>query len=156
MRNFKLINNAITFAQRKHEGQKDDSGDDYFHAHVFPVMEAVCSITGDSEMIAAAVLHDTIEDTDTTYPELVREFGKAVANLVMEVTHEGKKDEYGYYFPRLKTARGITIKLCDRASNICRMEPWSPERRQHYINKTKFWKDGSDNINNASLEGKNG
>ena len=85
MRDFKLIGKAMSFAERKHEGQKDDSGDDYYHAHVFPVMEAVSCVTGNSEVIAAAVLHDTIEDTGTTYDELVREFGRYIADLVMEV-----------------------------------------------------------------------
>jgi len=144
MRDFELIRRAMTFAERKHEGQKDDSGDDYYHAHVFPVMEAVSSITGNSEVIAAAILHDTVEDTDTTYAELVREFGKYVANLVMEVSREGTNDNYGYYFPRLKTANAILIKLCDRASNIGRMESWDEKRKAQYLKRTKFWKDGSD------------
>lgn len=135
---------AITFARDKHKGHLDDGGKDYFSNHCYKVMMAVETFTDDYEVIQAAVLHDTIEDTDTTYEELVELFGQRVADLVNEVTHEGKKDGYGYYFPRLDTKDGILIKLCDRASNVSRMGPWNRDRRQQYLKKTIFWKDGSD------------
>ncbi len=144
MRDFEKIRRAMRFATAAHKGQLDDSGIDYYEAHLFPVFEAVSCLNGETDVLCAALLHDTIEDTDTTYKDLAVAFGQRVADLVMEVTHEGEKDEYGRYFPRLKTADGITIKLCDRASNISRMEPWNEKRRQHYLDKTKFWKDGSD------------
>jgi len=149
------IEKARLFGMCKHEGQRDDSGQNYWGAHVFPVGEAMCRLTSDEDVVAAAYLHDTIEDTDTTYKELVKEFGKRVANLVMEVTHEGEKDNYGRYFPRLKTPEGIMIKLVDRASNISRMECWNKERRAQYIKKTKFWKDGTDRPYVPILEDKN-
>lgn len=136
----KRLRDAFLFARRKHEGQLDDTGEKYYDAHVFPVADAVAKFTSDDDVVIAAVLHDTIEDTDTTYEEIVELFGKRVADLVMEVTQEGKKDGYGYYFPRLKTAEGILIKLCDRASNVSRMQSWNRHRRQHYLRKTKFWK----------------
>lgn len=135
---------AIEFAREAHAGQLDDSGKDYFEAHVMQVGTSVSMFTMDEDIIVASYLHDVIEDTKFTYMELVDEFGLRVADLVNEVTHEGCKDEYGYYFPRLKTKEGILIKLCDRASNISRMEPWDEERQQQYLKRTKFWKDGSD------------
>ena len=58
----------------------------------------------------------------------------------MEVTHEGRKDEIGYYFPRLKTQRGIVLKFADRISNLSRMESWDDNRKNHYLRKSKFWK----------------
>lgn len=136
-----LLRKARDFAREKHKGQLDDNGENYYGTHLSPVMCAISELTSDIDIIRATVLHDTLEDTDTTYEELVREFGKRVADLVMEVTHEGKKDGYGYYFPRLKTAGGIMIKLCDRASNISRMQTWNRHRKQQYLKKTKFWKD---------------
>lgn len=138
------LKEAILFARKKHDGQLDDTGEDYYLVHLLPVATAVSTLSHDEDVVVAALLHDTVEDTDTTYEELVENFGKRVADLVMEVTQEGKKDNYGYYFPRLKTAEGILIKLCDRASNISRMQSWNRHRRQHYLNKTKFWKDGTD------------
>jgi hypothetical protein len=82
-------------------------------------------------------------ETECIYEELVKEFGKRVADLVLEVTHEGLKGDYGFFFPRLKSKEAILIKLVDRASNVSRMQCWSEKRQQSYLNKTKFWKDGS-------------
>lgn len=143
--NNKIISKAMEFGTKKHAGQLDDNGKDYFLEHCCKTAWLLIALVpNDLNLIAAAYLHDTLEDTDTTYDELVRDFNKDVADLVYEVTHEGKKDNYGYYFPRLKTQRGIMLKLADRLSNISRMEAWDDDRRQQYLNKTKFWKDGSD------------
>ncbi len=133
---------ARTFAAVRHSGQKDDDGNDYYMHHLVPVCEALMILTNDEEIIMAGVLHDTLEDTDTTYEELVENFGKRVADLVHEVTHEGTNDSYGFYFPRLKSADAILIKLVDRASNISRMDSWAGGRKKQYLKRTKFWKDG--------------
>jgi len=138
-----MIGNIIkarAFAAVAHSGQKDDNGDDYYMSHLVPVFNAITEFTNDEEIWMAAILHDTIEDTSVTYEKLVEEFGKRVADLVNEVTHEGKADGYGFYFPRLETAGGILIKLCDRASNVSRMQNWSEKRKAHYLSHTKFWK----------------
>lgn len=94
----------------------------------------------DENLIAAGYLHDTIEDTDPTYEELVDAFNLDVADLVMEVTQEGRKDSYGYYFPRLHSQRGITLKFADRLSNLTRLQSWSPKRRAQYLRRSSFWK----------------
>lgn len=131
---------AKDFAKKKHANQLDDSGKDYFEAHLVQVFNVLNQLTDDEDILSAGLLHDTIEDTNTTREELVKEFGKVVADLVMEVTHEGKKDKFGYYFPRLKTKDGITIKLADRNSNVSRMHSWGKQRQQQYLRKTKFWR----------------
>ncbi len=133
------IQKAELFAREKHISQLDDSGKPYF-GHLEQVARIVMLLTQDEDIIAAAFLHDTIEDTDTTYEDLEKEFGKRIADLVHEVTHDGQKDEVGYYFPRLKSQDAILIKFADRASNLSRMEPWTPQRRAHYLKKSKFWK----------------
>lgn len=148
-----MIGNLIkarTFAAVKHQLQKDDDGNDYYMHHLVPVCEALIVLTNDEEVLMAGILHDVLEDTDTTYEELVKEFGKRVADLVDEVTDEGKADSYGKYFPRLKSKDAIMIKLIDRASNISRMGSWNEKRKQHYLNKTKFWKDGHDMVKDFS------
>jgi len=127
------------FAQEKHKGQKDDSGLGYFGAHVLQVVEIVKLVTNDKSIIAAAYLHDTLEDTQTTAQEIEEKFGKRVRDLVEEVTHEGNKQD-GYYFPRLKSRDAILIKFADRLSNLSRMQTWDEERRKHYLKKSKFWK----------------
>lgn len=137
----KLLEKAISFAETKHKGQLDDSGNDYFTAHCLQVL-ALLAITQpkDVNLHCAAVLHDTIEDTETTFDELQKEFGNDISCLVNEVTHEGSKDYIGYYFPRLKTKRGILLKFADRLSNLSRMQPWDISRQEHYLKKSKFWK----------------
>ncbi len=135
-----LIERARKFAIERHNGQKDDSGIDYFEAHVEVVAELISIVTDDPNIIAAALLHDVVEDTNTTEVEVKNEFGEIVSNLVMEVTHEGKKESGGYYFPRLKTQQGMMIKFADRLSNISRLEPWSQKRRAQYLKRSKFWR----------------
>lgn len=136
-----LVRKAAEFARMKHGDTLDDSGEPYFEAHVVKVAELLRVVAPDDEtLLAAAYLHDTIEDTDTTYAELVQSFGGEVADLVMEVTQEGQKDSYGYYFPRLHSQRGITLKFADRLSNLTRMESWSPQRQAQYLRKSRFWK----------------
>lgn len=135
-----IIDKAEMFAQEKHKDQLDDSGKPYFN-HCAQVADIVSLVTNDPDIIAAAYLHDTLEDTKTTYEELVQEFSEKVANLVREVTHEGTKDNVGYYFPNLKTKDGILIKFADRLSNLSRMEGvWDIARQEHYLGKSKFWK----------------
>jgi myo-inositol-1(or 4)-monophosphatase len=131
---------ALKFAALKHHGQKDDSGEHYFIAHILQVYELCLVLTNDEDVVCAAILHDTLEDTKTTEWELEQEFGSRVASLVSELTHEGKQDEKGYYFPRLKSKEAIMIKLLDRASNISRMDAWDSKRQEHYLKKTKFWR----------------
>lgn len=135
-----LFERAFLFAREKHLGQLDDSGNDYFTAHIAQVVRILKQVTKDEKILAVAALHDTLEDTQTTLGELRQNFGDEVAELVYELTHEGKKDEKGYYFPRLKSQKAILIKFADRLSNLSRMEPWHQERREHYLKKSKFWR----------------
>ena len=140
-----ILNETLTFKARvfariKHAGQVDDCGKDYYEVHLQQVFYILLQITGDQDILSAGLLHDTLEDTQTTYEELVEHFGKRVADLVNEVTHEGKKDKKGFYFPRLKSRDAILLKFADRLSNLSRMESWTPDRQVHYLKKSKFWK----------------
>jgi (p)ppGpp synthase/HD superfamily hydrolase len=141
MRN--MVKKAMDFAIIAHHGQLDDEGRDYFMAHVGPVFKAVELFTKDEDILTASLLHDTVEDCGVTYETLVKTFSVRVADLVMEVTHDGTKDK-GYYFPRLHTKEGILIKLADRMSNVSRMDSWDKPRQEQYLKKTKFWKSSKD------------
>jgi len=135
-----IVKKAIKFARNKHGDVKDDCGKNYFEAHVLPVYKILRVVAKDDKnLLCAAILHDTIEDTNTGWCELSTEFGDDVANLVFEVTHEGEKDT-GYYFPRLQSRRAILLKFADRLSNLSRMESWSTKRQEQYLRKSKFWK----------------
>lgn len=135
------LHHANLFAKQKHKGQVDDDGNDYFETHCLQVMKILEMITNNHTILMAGLLHDTLEDTDTSYEELKSHFGVTVANLVNEVTHEGKKDEIGFTFPRLKSKDAILIKFADRLSNLSRMGSWNEKRQEHYLKKSKFWSD---------------
>lgn len=135
-----LVFKAHKFAKGKHGKQLDDSGLNYFDSHVQQVFILCSIVTEDEDILSASLLHDTIEDTETTYEELVAEFNKRIADLVMEVTHDGTKTA-GYIFPRLKSKDAILIKFADRLSNLSRMESWSEQRQAHYLKRSRFWKE---------------
>ena len=138
-----IVRRAAEFARAKHGDTLDDNGQLFFDAHPAKVAELLNVVAPkDENLIAAGYLHDTVEDTDTTYEELIEVFNRDVADLVMEVTQEGRKDNYGYYFPRLHSQRGITLKFADRLSNLSRLESWSPQRRDQYLRKSQFWRKG--------------
>lgn len=135
------LSKAVQFAKRKHGNQLDDDGKLYIN-HPITVCNLVQIVAPeDINLMCAAVLHDTIEDTDTTYEELVQEFNQDIADLVNEVTHEHNPVR-GYYFPRLYSQRGITLKFADRLSNVSRMDAWSEKRKAQYLRKSKFWLSG--------------
>lgn len=77
-----LLDRAVAFAAVKHSGQHRKGTNLPYITHVVEAMEIVSRMTEDEELRAAAVLHDTLEDTDTTKEELVRCFGQRVADLV--------------------------------------------------------------------------
>lgn len=136
-----IVRQAMEFGAKTHAEQLDDAGNDYFNAHCCQVYEIVKILYPDDfELQAAALLHDTLEDTDTTYEKLVTTFGADIAGLILEVTHERKEDNTGWYFPNLHSIRGIVLKFADRASNLSRMEGvWDAGRIEKYIKKSKFW-----------------
>lgn len=137
-----LIKKAILFGIQAHSGQFDDVGQDYFMAHcwqVFKIIEIVCP--DDFGLQAAALLHDTLEDTKTEYKDLYDNFGVDIADLVNEVTHERRADNTAWYYPRLNSIRGIILKFADRTSNLSRMEDaWDSDKIETYIRKSQFWK----------------
>ena len=131
-----IVTKARRFAKVCQSKEVDDAGKSYFAAHIVPLVEILKQVTKDADIISAAYLHDTIESyCGVTYDTLVQEFGPRIADLVNEVTKESNN-----CFPRLKTRDAIMIKFADRLSNISRMETWPKERREQYLNSSKFWK----------------
>ena len=81
--NSSLLDKAIIFAVNAHKNvERRGKGFPYI-AHPLEAMSIVASMTNDQELLAAACLHDVLEDTDTTYEELKNEFGQRVADLVL-------------------------------------------------------------------------
>lgn len=88
-----LLDRAIEFAAVKHAGQPRKGTRLPYFTHVMEAMEIVCRMTEDEEVRAAAVLHDTLEDTQTTKEELVRNFGQRVADLVAAESENKREDK---------------------------------------------------------------
>lgn len=81
-----LVNKAIEFSKEAHKNQKRKySGEPYF-VHCEAVANLVTNETSDEEIIAAAYLHDTIEDCGVTYEEIFKNFNSRIAQLVKELT----------------------------------------------------------------------
>ena len=81
----KTVKDAYDYAYKKHFSQKRITGDDYI-VHPLNVAWILTTVASDSEAIAAALLHDTIEDCDSTYEEIKSLFGENVAKIVDGVT----------------------------------------------------------------------
>lgn len=128
-----ILADAYKYARHAHEGQLDDDGTDHFD-HCEAVAEIIeLVMPHDVNLLAAAYLHDTLEDTDTTEQQLRQLFNDDVADLVIEVTKVDGE------FLNLKTERGVILKYADRLHNLSRMQVWSKEKRAKYVNKSKFW-----------------
>ena len=133
------MDKALDYASKKHKGQLDDRGRPYFFAHVIQVHDILLDVTDDEAVLCAGLLHDVIEDTETTYDELLHEFTKEIADLVMEVTHEGT-DYHDYYFPRLQSRKAILVQFADRLSNMTRMRDWPGDVQQSFLDDSVFWR----------------
>jgi GTP diphosphokinase / guanosine-3',5'-bis(diphosphate) 3'-diphosphatase len=137
---------AARFAAEKHAQQrrKGENGEPYFN-HLLEVAELITasSLDLDVELVMAAFLHDTVEDTGVTLAELEERFGKNVAALVAEVTDDKllpkeMRKALQVQTSHKKSARAQTLKLADKISNlraIVTSPPvgWNLERKQQYF-----------------------
>ena len=134
-----LIDRAVEYARAKHEGQKRKDGSPYI-IHPLAVAEIVAETGLDTDAILGAILHDCIEDTDSTYDEIARQFGSTVAALVEGVTkltrveystlEEQQMENLRKMFMAMsKDIRVILIKICDRLHNTRTMEYQTPAKQ---------------------------
>ena len=140
-----LIVRALEFAARKHAGQrrKGAAAEPYVN-HLAEVALLLAGVAGaDAALVAAGLLHDTVEDTETTRADLERAFGADVAALVAEVTDdkglakEERKRRQIEAAPG-KSDRAKMLKLADKTSNLRALVAsppvgWSLERRRAYV-----------------------
>jgi GTP pyrophosphokinase len=103
-----LIDRAYAFAERCHMGQLRRSGDPYI-THCLEVAIIVAGIDPTAQMICAALLHDVVEDSDTTIATVACEFGSDIADLVGRLAAPGMLDE--------SDRRVYVLKLADRLHN---------------------------------------
>ena len=133
------IQRAIRYAEKKHSAQKRKDGSPYI-IHPLAVAEIVAEIGLDTDAILGALLHDCIEDTDSTYDEISRQFGSTVAALVEGVTkltrveystlEEQQMENLRKMFMAMsRDIRVILIKIADRLHNTRTMQYQSPEKQ---------------------------
>ena len=143
--NPETLSKAYTFALNAHKDQKRDSGDPYL-THPVAVANILTDLKLDSATIATGLLHDTIEDTKTTYKTVEKEFGKEVADLVDGVTKiselEGKIVENSkaenirkLILATSKDIRVLLVKIADRLHNMRTLNSISDKNRRTRIAK---------------------
>ena len=87
-----LFDDALVFACQKHSGQRRKLSAAPYFLHPMEVAAIVGTMSDDQNLLAAAVLHDTVEDTDATLEEIKEKFGKRVSLLVMTETEDKRAD----------------------------------------------------------------
>jgi GTP pyrophosphokinase len=142
-----MVEDAFAFASKAHEGQRRLSGEPYLE-HPINTALFLADLNLDATTLAAALLHDVIEDCDVTYEEIQQKFGVEVSRLVDGVTKLSKMDlmtsegglRYGYEDGQAESLRKmlvamaqdirvVLIKLADRLHNMQTLKAHSPEKR---------------------------
>ena len=137
---------AYHFAAAKHVGQrrKGEAEEPYVN-HLTEVADLVAQATrgDDVEAIVAAILHDTVEDTETSFEEIADRFGQRVADLVAEVTDDwslpkAERKRLQIEHAAHASAAAKVIKLADKTSNLRAMavsppKGWPAARRAEYL-----------------------
>ena len=160
-----LILKAMYFSAEKHKDQrrKDAKAAPYIN-HPIEVAEILWRLgqVRDTTLLLASILHDTVEDTDTTPDEIRAEFGDEVMDLVLEVTDDKslpkqKRKELQVENAPHKTRPAKLLKLADKIQNVQGIissppKDWSLERKQEYILWTERVVAGLRGVN-ETLEG---
>jgi len=146
MNNLTTLTQAISFAAKKHAVQKRKGADEQpYINHPLEVLNLLTTVgqVEDFDVLIAAVLHDTIEDTETTNEEIKELFGAKVCKMVLELTDDKSLPKATRKQLQIEHAPHISvgaqqIKLCDKISNIGDIlenppDGWSNERRREYV-----------------------
>jgi guanosine-3',5'-bis(diphosphate) 3'-pyrophosphohydrolase len=145
-----LLLKALAFAAHKHRDQrrKDAQASPYIN-HPIALADVLVNEAGvtDVEVLCAALLHDTIEDTETTPEELEREFGREIAEIVIELTDNKMLRKRTRKRMQIAHAAGASrqAKLVKLADKICNLRDitarppanWDIERRREYFDWAK-------------------
>jgi len=142
-----LVEKAKTFAEMKHKGQmrKFENKPYFIHpervAHILYQFKISKNI---SQLIAAAYLHDTLEDTNTTIEEIRDNFGDLVASIVLELTSDkeqitqlGKKEYLANKMAKM-SSYALTLKLADRIDNVNKLNWQNDKFKNKYKEETYY------------------
>lgn len=141
-----VVMKALDFAARKHVDQrrKGEREEPYIN-HLTEVAHLLAEATdgADPAVVAAGLLHDTIEDTDTTHAELESAFGPVIARTVAQVTDDkalpkGERKRLQIEHAPHLTPQAKMVKLADKVSNLRSLlatppQGWTDQRRSEYL-----------------------
>jgi RelA/SpoT family (p)ppGpp synthetase len=141
-----LLNRAYVYAMKAHGNQKRASGEAYFN-HPLEVAAILTEMKLDSATIAAALLHDTVEDTEATHQEIEEKFGPDIAVLVDGLTKIAKLDLVTkeaaqaenlrkLLLAMSRDVRVLLVKLADRLHNMRTLDHVKPEKRVRIAQET--------------------
>ncbi len=142
----KLIEPAYSYADKLHEGQLRKSGDPYI-THPVAVAQILVDLHMDAVIVVAALLHDVVEDTNTSVQQIKDQFGEEVASLVDGVTklrriqYKSKEEQQAENHRKMllamaKDVRVILIKLADRLHNMRTLKYRNEEDQRRIANET--------------------
>ncbi len=138
---------TLEFATKKHEGQVRKFKEEAYIKHPKNVAKIIKENKKShkiNELLAAALLHDTLEDTNTTEQELKKNFGKLITSIVKELTtDENEKEKIGkkeYLANKMsnRSSWALVIKLADRLDNVSDIKNSPQEFKKKYIEETNF------------------
>lgn len=141
-----IVKNAYKYAIKKHQGQYRRSGEPYI-MHPIEVARILASLELDVETIAAGLMHDVVEDTDTTHSQMIEMFGEEIAELVDGVTkltnlsYKSKEESHTENLRKMFMAmandvRVVLIKLADRLHNARTFKYMPPKKAQEKAKET--------------------
>lgn len=140
-----IANRAKEFAIAKHANQKYAEYPYSYHLDRVSQLLAEFGYAGDESIVAAAWLHDTLEDTPTTYDMLVSEFGIEIAEIVFAVTSEPGENRAAKFrntAPKIKSnKKALVVKLADRIANTEASLETNPKLYKMYVKEFSLFKE---------------
>ena len=145
-----LIANALCFAAQMHAEQTDKNGQPYIW-HPIRVAQGLKNAGYAETYQAVGLLHDTVEDTETTPEELTETFGAEISDIVMEVTDDKSLEkevrkqaqiDHAQHLSRQARAVKLADKICNLGDVVESPPAWPLERRQQYFDWAKNVIDG--------------
>ncbi len=140
-----MIRKAYFWAEKYHEGQLRKGGDPYI-THPVAVATILAELHAGPVTLSAALLHDTVEDTELTFDDITKEFSKEVSTLVDGVTKLSKlqfktnvsqaENQQKMLLAMANDIRVVLIKIADRLHNLRTFEYLRPDRRQAMAEET--------------------
>lgn len=146
-RSYELLNFAYRTASKYHAGQVRKYTDEPYIVHPCNVARILSLVTTDVDMLCAAYLHDTVEDTDLTCEQIKNMgFGGRISRLVAELTdisipsdgNRAERKALDRAHTACASADGQTIKLCDLLDNTCSITRHDPDFARVYIKEKRL------------------